>query len=353
MWSHGPLDDPVRSSSLVSRELASWTPCCESLLIFLGLVTKVFPPHLLSSSIYSKVLIKKEPKLRFYHFYPSKIKTPISKLDLTKALSLDHISKALLSNLVDSFGKSLRLIFNLNASKAVFPAKWKVTIKVLIFKQRNEQNASICRPNSILSGVSNLLEKLFFDKVSPVIHSRLSPIQHGLRTKRSTISNLIEFFNHLYYEIDSPNCSKITAFYNDFQKSFDKVSNQRILEKLSNFSAGHNCLNLRKSRLEQQRQTVKVNDQLSSELPVLSGVPRRSLLGSLCFLVYINDLPDIIVSTNFGYADELKVNGENAVTMEIDVRLICEWCSGNFMSMNPAKSKYVAIKGCATVSLSK
>ena len=106
-----------------------------------------------------------------------------------------------------------------------------------------------------------------------------------------------------------------------------------------------------KSYLEQRRQTVKVNDQMSNELPVLSGVPEESLLGRLFFLVYMNDSPDVITSTNFGYADDFKVIGENLITLSNDVRRVYKWCSNIFMSMILAKSKYVAIKGCATVSL--
>ena len=40
VWSHGPIDDPVCPSRLVSRESARCTPW-ESLLMFFGLVTNV------------------------------------------------------------------------------------------------------------------------------------------------------------------------------------------------------------------------------------------------------------------------------------------------------------------------
>ena len=294
---------------------------------------------------------EKEPKLRCLHFSPNENKTAILKLDVNKALGPDHINNALLKNLAESLPKSLSFIFIFIANKAVFPAKWKVSVIVPIFKEGDNQTASNYRPISLLSAVSKLLEKLYFDRISPVIYSKLSPNQHGFRPKRSTISNLIEFFHHLYAQLDSPSCSNLTAFYIDFQKAFDKFSLQRLLEKLSKVGIGHNCLNLIRSYLEQRRQTVKVNDQMSNELPVLSGVPRGSLLGPLFFLVYMNDLPDVIMSTNFGYADDFKVIRENPVTLNIDVRRIYKWCSDNFMSMNLAKSKYVAIKGCATVSL--
>ena len=173
-----------------------------------------------------------------------------------------------------------------------------------------------------------------------------------LRPKRSAISNLIEIFHHLYTQLDSPNCSNITAFYLVFQRASYKVSHQRFLEKLPKIDNAHYCLNPIKGKLEQRRQTVKVNDHLSSDLPVVSGFLKGSLLGLLFFLVYTKDMLHIIISTNFGSADEFKVIGDNPVTLNIDLRRTYKLCSDNLMSMNLAKSEYVAMKSCSIAPLS-
>uniref|UniRef100_A0A1X7UAS6 Reverse transcriptase domain-containing protein n=1 Tax=Amphimedon queenslandica TaxID=400682 RepID=A0A1X7UAS6_AMPQE len=44
----------------------------------------------------------------------------------------------------------------------------------------------------------------------------------------------------------------------------------------------------------------------SNCLEVTSGVPQGSVLGPLLFLVYVNDMPDRILSTIYLFADDIK-----------------------------------------------
>ena len=159
-----------------------------------------------------------------------------------------------------------------------------MSVIVPIFKEGDNQNASSYRPISLLSTVSKMLEKLVFDEISSVMHPKLSPNQHVFKPKRSTMSHLIKFFNHLYTQFDSSNCSNLNVFYINFWKAFDKGSRQPFLKKLSKLGRGHHCFNVIKRCLEQRRQTVKVNEQILTELPVLCGVPQGLLLGHLFFL---------------------------------------------------------------------
>ena len=57
------------------------------------------------------------------------------------------------------------------------------------------------------------------------------------------------------------------------------------------------------SFLSNRFQRVLLNGQSSSSSPVLAGVPQRSILGPLLFLVYINDLSKSLSSTAKVFAD--------------------------------------------------
>jgi len=57
-----------------------------------------------------------------------------------------------------------------------------------------------------------------------------------------------------------------------------------------------------KDWLEGRKQRVVLKD--SKWTKVISGVPQRSVLGSLLFLIYINDLDDYVCSKELKYADD-------------------------------------------------
>ena len=273
----------------------------------------------------------------------------MSNLDVNKAKGPDSIGNEVIKNLSESLCKSLYLLFNLIANKCHFPNEWKTSEIVPMFKDGNKQEVTNYRPISLLSTVSKLLEKLIFNKLYPLVSPFLSESQHGFRSKRSTETNLIEFLHHLFINIDSPSCDFLVAFYIDFKKAFDKVNHERLIEKLSLLGIGAACLKLLISYLKNRKQTVRINGTISTVLSVISGVPQGSVLGSLLFLVFINDLPNCSMSDSFGTADDFKIVGTNPVAINIDIRRVWIWCQSNLMKINLSKSKCLWLKGVGTV----
>ena len=53
------------------------------------------------------------------------------------------------------------------------------------------------------------------------------------------------------------------------------------------------------------RQCVSINGSLSKLLPVVHGVPQGSILGPLLYLVFTNDLPNILKDEEEGSKDSL------------------------------------------------
>ena len=99
--------------------------------------------------------------------------------------------------------------------------------------------------------------------------------------------------------------------------------------------------------LSNRFQQILLNDQTSDWLRVNAGVTQGSILGPLFFLIYINDLPDNLVSSvNRGeFAEDTSrfstAHGTDAsrITLKNDLKKISEWTYKWKMQFNPDLNK--------------
>ena len=89
------------------------------------------------------------------------------------------------------------------------------------------------------------------------------------------------------------------------------------------------------------RATFKVLDgHTSAALQVTSGVPQGSILGPLLFIIFMNSIFDVVLSTKSQsskiilYADDMVLykpinNNQDLLDLQIDIDTICSWTSTN------------------------
>ena len=135
---------------------------------------------------------------------------------------------------------------------------------------------------------------------------------------------------------------EVFTLYFDFCKAFDKVNQYLLIENLKNFGIGENLLQLLSSYLGDRSQRTVINNIYSEFSPINSGVPQGSVLGPLLFLVFINDLPDVL-ETSIAYlvADDTKINNTDPAWLQKDLLRLHQWSLENKMQFNFSKTSLI------------
>ena len=136
----------------------------------------------------------------------------------------------------------------------------------------------------------------------------------------------------------------------DFSKAFDRVSHDLLLHKLCNFGISGSLLNWCENYRSHREQRVVIDGQSSAWSVVPSGVPQGSLLGPLFFVIFISDLPDVVMPGNTIalYADDCKTSRvvsypSDQQKFQSDLDNLCEWSQRNLMDFNVKKCKLLRI----------
>ena len=178
-----------------------------------------------------------------------------------------------------------------------------------------------------------------------IISKFVSSQQFGFQSRKSTIIQLLTCLHHIYFA--NANSKKGLLFF-DFAKAFDEVNHKILVTKLSSLGVQKSMLAVITDYLQNRRQAVKVNDQISSWAHVHSGVPQRSLLGPLLFLIFIDDLSDLIFfSTAYLFADDLKLyistSESDRLDLSQDIDAIMEWISTNQMQLSISRCQFLPL----------
>ena len=142
-----------------------------------------------------------------------------------------------------------------------------------------------------------------------------------------TITQLLKYLNESLDKI--VNGEVIDTIYLDFANAFDTVPRRRLLHKLAAYGRKGNIQRWISAFPSDRSQVVVVNGAESKPTPVLSGIPQRSVLGPLLFVMYIMICLKKLIPV-YCFSLTIKNNGEvssadDNITLQHDLDSFERW----------------------------
>jgi hypothetical protein len=178
-----------------------------------------------------------------------------------------------------------------------------------------------------------VLERIVINQLSSFLYENniLHPAQHGFRSGRSTLTNLLVTDAAIAQLISDGHSVDIITF--DFAKAVDKASHYGVIKALYEHGIRGAALKWFESFLSERTQQVRVGDYYSSVSDVTSGVVQGSVVGPGIYTVFVNSLFARLHLPVGGFADDIKfiadvtIHGAAYVQSEIDE--VVKWSDEN------------------------
>ena len=269
---------------------------------------------------------------KFRNFLIKYLKT----LNAHKFPGPDLILPRILKECAHELSTPLCAFFNKSFSTGLLPADWKMANITPIHKKGHKHKKENYRQLSLTSVVCKVAENIVRSRVTAFWpdHHVLNPNQltFGYLKGKSTLAELLSCY---HYWCSTRNSSKATdVIFLDLSKAFDKVPHERLLLKLNRFGIDGPLLLWFRT--------------FSTWSPVTSGVPQGTILGPTLFLLYVNDIPNVVTSSIKMFADDTKIyreinNAEDTLALQSDLDCSENWTRSWEVKFNPLKCEVMRI----------
>ena len=284
-----------------------------------------------------------KPSLEDMHFSESDIIKAIESMPSNSAPGPDKFPSIILKQCKNELAKPLYKLWRKSLDSSKVPSIHKEQSIVPIYKKDSKAEPANYRPVSLTSHILKLFERVLRSKIVTFIEENglLSNEQYGFRPGRSCITQLLVHIDKIIEILE--NNQNADVLYLDFSKAFDKVCHTTLINKLENFGIKGKILNWLKSFLDERYQKVIVGGKASEPKKVQSGVPQGTVLGPILFILYINNLPEVLKYCAIKiFADDSKLiksieNEQDRKMLIEDLNAVIKWADANKMELNETK----------------
>ena len=271
----------------------------------------------------------------------AEVKKKLKDLNPNKSPGPDRIYPKVLKELNEELAEPIADLFNKSFKEGKLPSDWKQAEITAIFKKGSRSSTNNYRPVSLTCILCKVMESFVRDKIQNHMEGLdlYCKCQHGFRQGKSCTTQLLEVMDKFSTYVD--NGQDFDVIYLDFKKAFDSVPHERLLIKIKSYGIDGKLYRWIKDFLNERSQYVKVSNEYSKTMKVTSGIPQGSILGPVLFLIFINDLPEVIKSLSEIFADDTKAFNtcNNSNVIQEDLNALQEWSDKWQLFFNCSKCK--------------
>ena len=253
-----------------------------------------------------------------------------------KASGPDNTPAWVLKDHADILAPPLSAIFNCSLREGKLSNEWKMANIIplakidppaLIYKD--------IRSISLTPIAAHVFESIVMEWLDD---TNVDPKQIGGLAGTSTTDALVEM-TYKWYEVTDTRNTYVRIVLLDFSKAFDLINHNILLEKLLVFGISAAILRWMAAFLLDRTQRVKIGNNYSYTGHPNGGVPRGTICGPKCFMMYINDLSTPVPL--YKYVDDstlFEISEMNSISlMQESVNIAAEWTNKNDMKINSEK----------------
>ena len=281
-------------------------------------------------------------------------------LDCKKKYYCDNLSGRVLADALEcpDFLISFTDLINKSLKEGIVPDIFKISTVTPIPKIKNSTRVCDLRPINTLSVCSQILERIVKDQL--LFHFESNNLfarqQSGFRQFHSCESSLALVTTDWIGALDKNKV--VVAVFLDLKRAFETIDRKLLLHKLELYGCDPVVINWFSSYLHNRFQQTKFNGVISALLPIFIGIPQGSVLSCLLFIIFINDIVNVIEYTQIKlFADDTLIyiecdpeNLDEAISrLNSDLHKIYEWLCYAKLSLNISKTKAMIVSNKKTL----
>ena len=293
-------------------------------------------------------------------FTMTELNKAMKKLKNCRSPGPDRVHNEMLTHLGPIGKQTILRLVNLTLKTGEIPRIWKNAIITPILKKgKPSEDLGSYRPISLTSSLGKIAERMINTRLYWYLEKSgfLNKNQAGFRAGFRTEDQLFRLSQRILDGFQRK--EHTTAVFVDLQQAYDRVWRKGLLLKMRDAGIHGKLYNWIKYFLVDRTIQTKINDGISSKQVLEEGLPQGSPLSCTLFLLFINDIKDILRTENALYADDLslwhtdKYPMVSARRLNEDLQRLEQYCEEWKLKVNISKTVYTIFTKSHKIAKSK